>query len=317
MKRILAIFLTLVLVVSLAACGGSNKDFTVDKVNVTYVTSPLNVPSIIEKHQSSLAQVYSEMGLEFGYSDLTSGADQTAALASGDIQILNAVGGSSVLLAAANGADIAIISMYSRAPGAFCMFSNDESLTTPESLRGKTIAGPKGTNLHELLVAYLATAGMTVDDVNYVSMDIPSASSALESNSIDCALLGGAAAYNAQKAGKHLVCNGEGLIAATICTACSREFYEKNPEIIHAFLDNQESILQYMNEHEDEALQIAADTLDMALEDVQAMYPLYNFSMEVSDEDVQLLQSTEEFLFGSGMIENHVDVNSLFLEIQR
>ena len=35
------------------------------------------------------------------------------------------------------------------------MYSKDESLTTPESLRGKTIAGPTGTNLHELLVSCL------------------------------------------------------------------------------------------------------------------------------------------------------------------
>lgn len=317
MKKILAIVLSLSMILALAACGGSKAGFTVDKVNVTYVTSPLNVPSIIEKNQASLQAVYKDMGLEFGYSDLTSGADQTAALASGDIQILNAVGGSSVLLAAANGADIAIISMYSRAPGAFCMFANDTSLDSPESLKGKTIAGPKGTNLHELLVAYLATAGMKIEDVNYVSMDIPSAAAALEAGSIDCALLGGAAAYNAQKAGKYMVCNGEGLIAATICTATSRDFYEKNPDIIHAFIDNQEKILKYMEENEAEALQITADTIDMALEDVQAMYPLYNFSMEMSQEDIKLLQSTEEFLYGSGMIENRVDVNDLILELKK
>lgn len=157
MKKLLALLLCAVMALSLAACSSSGK-YTVDTVTVTYVESPLNVPSIIEKQQGSLAAAYEKMGLKFAYSDLTSGADQTAALASGDIQILNAVGGTSVLLAAANGLDIKIISMYSRSPEAFMLFSNDESLNSPESLAGKTIAGPKGTNLHELLVAYLATA---------------------------------------------------------------------------------------------------------------------------------------------------------------
>lgn len=316
MKKILALVLSLSMILALAACGSTNEGFSVDKVNVTYVTSPLNVPSVIEKSQASLQAVYKEMGLDFGYSDLTSGADQTAALASGDIHILNAVGGSSVLLAAANGADIKIISMYSRAPKAFAMFSNDASLTSPEALRGKSIAGPKGTNLHELLVAYLATAGMKIEDVNYVNMDIPSALAAMEAGSVDCALLGGAAAYNAQKAGKHMVCDGEGLIAATICTATSQAFYDRNPEIIEAFLKEQQRIVDYMIANEEAAMQVTADTLDMELEAVKAMYPMYDFSVEISANDLELLQGTEKFLFDSGMIENHVDVNGLLLKMK-
>ncbi len=316
MKKILALVLSLSMILALAACGSANEGFSVDKVVATYVTSPLNIPSLIEKKEGSFEKVFGEMGLGFGYSPLESGADQTAALASGDIHILNAVGGSSVLLAAANDADIKIISMYSRAPKAFAMFSEDTSLTSPESLRGKSIAGPKGTNLHELLVAYLATAGMTEQDVNYVSMDIPSALAAMENGSIDVALLGGAAAYNAQKAGKHMICDGEGLIAATVCTATSQAFYDRNPQIIEAFLKEQQRLVNYMLENEDAAMQITADTLDMDVEAVKAMYPMYDFSVEISDKDLELLQGTEKFLFDSGMIENHVDVNELVLKLK-
>lgn len=313
MKKFFALLLCAVMALSLVACSSSGQ-YTVDTVTVTYVQSPLNVPSIIEKAEGSLSKVYEEMGLQFAYSDLTSGADQTAALASGDIQILNAVGGTSVILAAANDLDIKIISMYSRSPEAFMLFSNDESLTTPESLAGKTIAGPKGTNLHELLVAYLATAGMTIDDVNYVSMDIPSAQAALEGNSVDCALMAGPTAYNAIKAGKHLITNGDGLIAATILTATSQKFYDENPAIVEAFVENQQKILTYIQENNEEALATVAQALDMDIEAVKEMYTMYDFSMEISDADLQSLQATEEFLYNAGMIENHVDVTTLVLE---
>ena len=53
------------------------------------------------------------MGIEVDYAELTSGADQTQALASGDVQVLYAVGGTSVILSAANGADIKVLNMYS------------------------------------------------------------------------------------------------------------------------------------------------------------------------------------------------------------
>lgn len=312
-KKLFSVLLALVLTFALAGCAASSK-YTVDTVTVTYVQSPLNVPSILEKKDGSLAKAYEKMGLKFAYSDLTSGADQTAALASGDIQILNAVGGTSVILAAANGADIKILSMYSRSPKAFMMFSNEDTINTPQDLKGKTIAGPKGTNLHELLVAYLATAGMTIEDVNYVSMDIPSALAALDGGSVDVALQAGAFAYNCIQSGKHLITNGEGLIAATIVTATTQAFYDKNPAIIDAFLQNQQSIVDSMNANPDEAIAATAEAIDMDVAAVQEMYGMYDFSMDITDADIASLQKTEEFLLSSGMIENEVDCSTLILK---
>ena len=43
------------------------------------------------------------------------------------------------------------------------------------------------------------------------------------------------------------------------------------------------------------------------------MYPLYDFSVEITDEKLNALQETEKFLFDSGMIEKHVDVRTLVL----
>lgn len=312
MKKITALIMAAVMLIALTACGETNENgFTVDKVVMTYVASPLNVPSIIQKNRGDLATAFCKLGLGFSYSDLDSGADQTAALASGDIHILNAVGGSSVILAAANGADIVILSMYSMAPKAFAMFSNDSSLNSPESLKGKTIAGPKGTNLHELLAAYLATANMTTADVNFVSMDIPSSVAALENGSVDVALAGGPAAYNCEKSGKHKIADGEGLIAATIVTAASRKFADANPEIIKTFLDTQNETVKYILENEDEALAITAEALGLDKEAVKEMFAMYDFSTKITDEEIALIQSTEKFLFDSNMIENHVTISDI------
>lgn len=295
--------------VAMTAC--SKYTGNIDKIVMTYVSSPLNVPSIIDKEQEWYASAFAKLGISMEYSNLTSGADQVAALESGDIQILNAVGGSSILIGAANDSDIVILSMYSTAPKAFAMYSNDDSINSPEDLKGLTVAGPKGTNLHELLVAYLATADMTTDDVNYVTMDIPSAMAALEGGSVDVALLGGAASYNAKQSGKHQICDGDGLIAATICTATTRKFAESNPEVIKTFLKTQNEIVKYMNENQEEAIKITANALDLAEEDVAEMYKMYDFSTEISDEDIELLQKTENFLYASKMIENHVSAKEL------
>ena len=299
---------------TLTGCGSGSAEESLDKLTFTYVTAPLNVPSIIEKEKGIFAKTFEDMGIAVEYAELTSGADQTQALASGDVQVLYAVGATSVILSAANDADIKVLNMYSRSPKAFCMYAKDETLTSPEALRGKTIAGPAGTNLHELLVAYLATADMTLDDVNYVNMSIPEAKAALDGGSIDVALVAGATAYTAKQQGYHLVADGEGLIDAIIAVAVTDEFYNAHPEIIEKLEEAQDEIADFMEEQEEEALQISADALELDKAAVEEMAAYNDFSTELTDADKAGFQRTADFMFENGMIENKLDVNTLFYE---
>ena len=312
-KRIAAAVLALILIcsLSLTACGPKE---TLKDITVTFVTSPLNVPTIVEKNHSIFAETMKEAGVEtVTYSEITSGADQTQALASGDIQFLYAVGATSVLLSAANDADIKIISMYSRSPKAFCLFSGDDSITTPEDLRGKTIAGPQGTILHELLVAYLAQGGMTLDDVSFINTTIPDAMAAMLGGSVDCALLAGAAAYNTQASGAHLVTDGEGLVEASICCATTQKFYDEHKELVDSFLKAQQNVLTFLAENEETALAEAAEFLDLDVQAVRDMYAYYDFDMTIRDSDIAAMEATMNFMLETGMIEQAVDVASLVI----
>ena len=339
MKKLIALGLAACMTFSLAGCSGStgketavasaaetaaeastvaetsaeaaDTETSIDKLTVTYVTSPLNVPTIIEKDQGIFEK---ELGVPVEYAELTSGADQTQALASGDVQVLYAVGATSVILSAANGADIKVLNMYSRSPKAFCMYSKDETLTTPESLKGKTIAGPTGTNLHELLVSYLAQAGMTLDDVNYVNMTIPDAKAGLDGGSVDVALLAGATAYNAEQQGYHLVADGEGLISALIAVATTQKFYDEHPDVIEKLAAAQDEIASYMADNQEATMETVAAALDLDVDAVKEMYGFYDFSTEITDADKEGFQKTADFMYESGMIENELDVNTLFIQ---
>ena len=285
-----------------------------ETITVTFVSSPLNVPSIVEKNHGIFADTFSEIGVKaVEYSDLTSGADQTQALATGDIQFLYCVGATSVLLAAANDADIRIISMYSRSPKSFCLFSADDAINSPEDLKGKTVAGPVGTILHELLAAYLASGNLTIEDVNFVNSSIPDALAALSGGSADCALLAGAAAYNAANNGTHLVTNGEGLVEATITCATTQAFYDEHPDVVEQFLKGQKAVLDYIDENTDEAIEETAEFLDLTPEAVEDMYANYDFDMTIRDTDIESMENTVQFMLDSGMIDNPVDVESIVI----
>ena len=315
-NKLTAVLAAGVLMTSMVGCSSTTKEAELTDLTITHVTSPLNVPSIIQKTNNIFANEFKANGKDvtINYADITSGSDQTQALASGDVDVLYAVGGTSVISAAANGADIKILNMYSRSPEAFCMYSHDASIKSAEDLRGKTIAGPTGTNLHQLLVAYLEEAGMTIDDVNFVNMKIPEARAALETKDIDVALLAGPTAYQAEKDGYNLVTNGKGLTDAVIAVAVTEKFYNEHKEDLEIFKQAEANIIKYMNENHDEAMDIVAKELDLDKSAVEEMYKQYDFSLETTDEDVQAFQNVADFMLKTGMIENEVNVEDLFIK---
>lgn len=328
MKKLLALTLAFAMLsATLVGCGDHDHEEDVhddvvveqkddqtskEKMVITYVTSPLNVPSIVEKDQKIFSQVFEAFEVE--YAEITSGADQTQALASGDVQILNAVGATSVILSAANGADIKVASMYSRGAAAFQMYTRDDSIVSAADLEGKTIAGPAGTNLYELLIAYLDTAGLTLDDVNFVNLGIGESKTALDTGDVDVALLAGATAYIAETEGARIVTTGEDLIGALIAVAVTNKYSETNGEEVVSFLNAQQIIADYMDENLDQALQAAAVELDLDIEAIESMYALYDFNTEITQQDKEMFQKTADFMYEADMIEAPFDTSVLFFD---
>ena len=131
---------------------------------------------------------------------------------------------------------------------------------------------------------------------------------------MDCALQAGSNAYDCAAAGYHMVTDGQGLITGTILTATTQEFYDENPEIIDTFLQVQQEVLTFMDEHHDEAMEMAAEETGLDLTAVEEMYDLYDFRMDLTEEDLAGLQNTAQFMLDNGLIEQAVDVSTLVLE---
>ncbi len=309
MQNILKLLLCIIFVLS---CKNES-DFSVKQIVLTYVKSPLNVPSMVEKDKFIFSNAFSKYNLPVVYSELTAGPDQTQALASGDIQFLYAVGATSVILAKANGADIKIINTYSRSPQSFVIFSKNV-IKGANDVRGKKVAGPKGTILHELLATYLNSIGLKESDIQFISMGIPESYAALSSGSVDMALLAGPSAYNTAKEGYNIVTTGEKLIEPVVVVATSEKFYNDNKELVDIFINAEKEVLDYMNNNYDDIISISAKETGLTEEAVEEMYPMYDFSIDITDKDIASMKKTEEFMRENKMIENNVDIDDLFID---
>lgn len=295
----------------MTSCGTKETKSDISEINLTYVKAPLNVPSIIQKQDDLFGKEFSSDNIAVNFYEITSGPDQTAALASGELDILHALGGTSALIAASNGVNLKIMNTYSRSPKGFMILTNNDEIVSAKDLVGKKVAGPKGTILHQVLIAALNKEGYSIDDVEFINMGIPEAAVALEDSSVDAALIAGPTAYKAVKNGSKIVANGEGLVDGIIVTAVSGEFAEKHPDIIERFKKVENETLEYINNNFDEAMGKVSEEVGLTVDEVKEMYYWYDFSLDITDNDIKSLEDTQKFLIDNGLQENEVNVQDL------
>ncbi|MGO0806195.1 NrtA/SsuA/CpmA family ABC transporter substrate-binding protein, partial [Clostridioides difficile] len=270
-----------------------------------------NVPSIIQKQDDLFGKEFKKDNIKVNFHEITTGPEQTQALAAGEIDFLHALGGTSALIAASNGVELKILNTYSRSPKGFMILTNNNSIKSAADLVGKKVAGPKGTILHQVLISALDKEGLSMDDVEFVNMGIPEASAALSDGSVDAALIAGPAALKAMKSGSKLVANGEGLVDGIIVTAVSTDFAEKHPEIVERFMKVEKETLEYVNNNFDEAMEKVAKEVDLSLEETKELYAWYDFSLDITDKDISSLEDTQDFLIKNKLQEKKVNIKEL------
>ena len=280
-------------------------------ISLTYVKAPLNVPSIVEKKLGLLEKEFAKDKIAVQYPEITVGSKQTEAMAAGSLDFAHALGGTSAILAAANGVDLKIIAIYSRAPKAFVVLTKGDKIQKVSDLKGKKVAGPNGTILHQLILAALAKEGLKPDDIQFVSMDLPSSAAALMNGSVDAALSAGPDAIRAEKAGARVLTTGEGLVEATIVTAVRGEFLQKHPDLVKRFLNTHSAAIEHMRSKPDEVLAMTAAETGLPAETVKLMLPLYDFDPKIKPSDIAELKRTQDFLLQNGMLKKSIEIEKM------
>lgn len=306
-------------IASLALIGGvmagcSAKTSDASEINMTYVQAPLNVPSILQKTDDLFGKEFAEDNIAINFFELTSGPDQTNAMAAGEIDIAHGVGGVSAIMAAANGVDLKILNSYSRSPKGYMLLTNNPEIKTVEDLIGKTISGPKGTILHQVLIAALKEAGHSIDEVNFVSLGIPEGLAALEEGSVDATLAAGPTALNAINNGSTVITTGEGLVSGIVVTAVTTKFAEANPDVVERFLKVEKETYDYMQNNYDELMNKISEIVGLSIDDTKALYSLYDFNPEITDEDMQALKDTQDFALENGLQETEISIEDLIYQ---
>ncbi|MCU4181577.1 ABC transporter substrate-binding protein [Bosea sp. BH3] len=271
-------------------------------VRITYVTAPFNMPSIVMRQKGFLEDAFAKFGIKVESPVITSGAQQTQAIAAGEIDIASVLGGTSAILARANGVDLKVVAAYARSPKAYFLMTRADGPTKIADLKGKKIAGPKGTVLNQLLVSALASQKLTLNDVEYINMDLPAARAALLAGQVDVATLAGADVVVVEKAGGKALTSGEGLIKPTTVIGARSAFADQHPELLAAYFEAHKKALDFMAKNPEEALEIAAKEQKLSVEDARAQMKLYDFTTTMTEDDAANLTADQAFMVEAGML---------------
>ncbi|EHQ87755.1 ABC transporter substrate-binding protein [Desulfosporosinus youngiae] len=287
-----------------------------ETINASYVSRPINVPSIVAQEKKMFENEFQKDGIAFKWHDIPVPSNQLEALAAKSLDISNSLNYVSAILAKANGNDIKIVSSYSRFPkGISLVVKTDGSVNTVADLKGKKIALQKGTMLHEMLIRALAEVNLTTQDLELINMDSTAATAAISAGHVDATILPEPLLSKAVATGKiKPLRSADGLIPGLSVIAVRSDFAQTHPELVKRYLDIHRTSIEWSEANLEEALTMTAQKNQMDINGVKALYPIFNFEMSLDEVKSDLLKSAS-FLQKEGMIRPDVDINNVVEEL--
>lgn len=297
---------------SAAALASSGSGFP-KNINIVYVKAPFNLQNIVMKKNGMLERAFAEHGCTIRWHSITSGAKQAQAMAAGSIDVSAVMNTTSLLLA--NGAGNPIIAFHgvSHPSPTFAAMAKDPEIKSFRDLKGRKVAGPRGTVLHQLLAAGLAKEGLSMSDVEFLSMDQPAAAAALSTGRVDAALLAASGIVKAQESGARIISTAEGLVDVNLVMTASKRFVDAWPRAVELISEVQTQALDWIEQNYEEALKIGADEHGIAISEARRLASWSRYYNKLDQRDVDALKADMNFLVENGMLDEPFDIEPLFL----
>jgi ABC-type nitrate/sulfonate/bicarbonate transport system substrate-binding protein len=306
-------FAVLGLAVSAPAFSRPQRESYPGEVNISFVESPFNLQIMVMKERGLLEKAFAEKNVAIKWHTITSGAQQTQAMAAGSLDIASVVNSTSLILANAAGNRVEAAAVVSRPKQSFALLTGPDGPRTVRELRGKTVAGPKGTVLHQTLIAALVAEGMSANDVNFIQMDLPDARSALLSGNVDGALQAAALIIRDLEAGMRVLFTADGYVTPLLLSAVRPDFAKKYPELLQIYLDTQKEAYSWILANTAEAVAIGSRIQQISEEDGMRLYGWSGMASVLEQSDLPALEADVNFLFEQDMIAQKINVADFIL----
>ena len=167
--------------------------------------------------------------------------------------------------------------------------------------------------MHQLLVAALAREGMSIDDVQFIQMDIPKAFAALESGRADVALLAANTVIKAQESGGRIIATAEGLAVPKLAVAASETFIKNHPDRLEALLQAHDKAAAWIAANHDKAVAMGAEEQGVDIPTAEKLFAWSHFIQRINQADLESMNDDLAFMLDNGMMRARVDPRDIVL----
>jgi sulfonate transport system substrate-binding protein len=286
--------------------------FAAPALRISGWSLPFNLPVMVEREKDTYAETFPDF--EVSMVDLQTGPRLLTALATGDLDIVQGVGDAAFMVSFASGLDARIVAVNSRSPKAFGVVTNNPDVRTIADLRGKRVAGLRGSVVHEVLVGALGEHGMTEADVEFFPMPVATAASTLLAGRVDAALLVGVELLRACESGARVLADGEGRVRGLSLVIASNRFIRDHRDAVDRYVEMRKKTVSYIEANPDEATAAASRRTRLSGGDLATMMDWYDFGADISTADVDSMRDTMRYLMDSGAISAPVDIDAMFMK---
>lgn len=314
-KKILALILTLILLLSFTAGCGQNKvekSGTNEKKTIRIGYQVASSIIVLAKEKGFFAEEFGKDGTEVKYFLFAGGPPMVEALSGERLDIAN-LGPLPAISARASGIDVKAISRAFSDDFLYgVLISPDSSISSVHELKGKKVAVPVGSGAHLFLMLLLQQHGLKNSDIHTVNLSASDHKAALETNNVDAIVTWQPFVANIEfsKAGKLLV-DSNNIIRTVGVYLARNEFGQKNPELIQRFLKVHQKTADYLKNNPDEALAVLVKESKMPVAVIAKSIKSIDWSLQITDDDVKTLTEAKTYLKDTNVLRKDFDINEL------
>lgn len=324
LKKILAFALLLALSLSLlAGCGAQGskeaeeetaavEGVTAEEVNIAIQPSAAFIPLMIAREMGWIEEALSEYGITVNWNDFESGPPMNESMAAG-LSDFGMLGDVPTVSAIAAGQENVVVAVSAQAADSYAVIvAADADISSAADLEGKKVGTTIGSTGHNMTQKYLATAGLSIDDIELVNISAGDAATVLSNSEVDAVSIWEPTVTRLVDNGtaKIVALGSEVGLAGTNTVVARSAFAEENPLVVTVVLEQyaRAAAAVAAGEVSEETWEKVAEYLSLEVDQVRSILPKYVYSVAITQEDIDALNDTIAFLVGIDAISEAYDI---------
>ncbi len=286
--------------------SGSGDGISASTVSIAIQPSAAFIPLFVARENGWIEEALAEYDVSVVWYDFESGPPMNESIGKGETDI-GVMGDVPTVSAITQGQEREVIAISAQAADSYAVLvSADSDIQTAADLRDKKIATTLGSTGHNLVQKYLASGGLTLDDVTLVDASTADMPYMLRKKQVDAVALWepNVTRIVDSGVGKVIGVGSDCGLAGTNTIIGRKEFTTANPKIISVILGQYKRAADSLDQVEPDVWKKVARYLSLDEDQVLDLLPKYNYTVQITQEDIDSLNDTIDFLHGIGSIDD-------------